>query len=398
MQWVSSLSRQSNLSGAISECLLEINGRMGEVAAPDLFIVFSSAIHTENLDQVPQLLKFRYPDAQIIGCSGSGIIGGGIEIEGKPAISLLAAHLPAVQASLFYISPDQLPSPDASPDEWLDLVGVEPAQGPNFLLLADPFSTAIDEIVAGLDYAYPKSPKVGGMASGAFQPGGHRVLIQTRVERDGLVGIAFTGNIVMDTVVAQGCRPIGKPMKITSSEKNVLLELDGENPIEALQKIYETLSAEDRMLLQRSLFIGIAMDHLNESLEAGDFLIRNIVGADTEKGLLAVGAMIQEGQIVQFHVRDAQSSAQELRERLLDYKKLVSGPNPEGALLFSCTGRGQNLYGRPNHDSEIFHSLFGAVPVSGFFCSGEIGPVSGTTYLHAYTSSFAFIRPLTRTG
>ena len=106
MQWVSSLSRQSNLSGAISECLLEIKGRMGEVAAPDLFIVFSSAIHTENLDQVPQLLKFRYPDAQIIGCSGSGIIGGGIEIEGKPAISLLAAHLPDVQASLFYISPD----------------------------------------------------------------------------------------------------------------------------------------------------------------------------------------------------------------------------------------------------------------------------------------------------
>ena len=202
----------------------------------------------------------------------------------------------------------------------------------------------------------------------------------------------------MDTVVAQGCRPIGKPMKITSSEKNVLLELDVENPIEALQKIYETLSAEDRMLLQRSLFIGIAMDHLNENLDAGDFLIRNIVGADTEKGLLAVGAMIQEGQIVQFHVRDAQSSAQELKERLLDYKKLVSGPNPEGALLFSCTGRGQNLYGRPNHDSEIFHSLFGAVPVSGFFCSGEIGPISGTTYLHAYTSSFAFIRPLTRTG
>jgi small ligand-binding sensory domain FIST len=64
-----------------------------------------------------------------------------------------------------------------------------------------------------------------------------------------------------------------------------------------------------------------------------------------------------------------------------------------GALLFQCLGRGAYLYGRPDHDTDMFREKVSAMPLTGFFCNGEIGQVSGSTYLHGYTSSFGIFRP-----
>jgi small ligand-binding sensory domain FIST len=61
-------------------------------------------------------------------------------------------------------------------------------------------------------------------------------------------------------------------------------------------------------------------------------------------------------------------------------------------LLFSCLGRGQNLYGRPDHDTDLFREKLGDVPLGGFFANGEIGSIRGATHLHGFTSSFALFR------
>lgn len=97
---------------------------------------------------------------------------------------------------------------------------------------------------------------------------------------------------------------------------------------------------------------------------------------------------------MQFHLRDAQTSADDLEQVLTAYGSRVGHEQVAGALLFSCLGRGQYLYGRGNHDTRLFQKKLGSIPVGGFFCNGEIGPVGGTTYLHGYTSCFALCRPL----
>jgi small ligand-binding sensory domain FIST len=43
----------------------------------------------------------------------------------------------------------------------------------------------------------------------------------------------------------------------------------------------------------------------------------------------------------------------------------------------------------------MFRDKIGDIPLAGFFCNGEIGQVSGSTYLHGYTSSFGIFRPKT---
>jgi small ligand-binding sensory domain FIST len=103
--------------------------------------------------------------------------------------------------------------------------------------------------------------------------------------------------------------------------------------------------------------------------------------------------MMQPYQAVQFHLRDARTAAEDLSQHLERYRAGSTGAaSPQGALLFSCVGRGMHLYGRPDHDTSLFEGALGSIPLGGFFCNGEIGPVGGTTFLHGYTSAFALFR------
>jgi small ligand-binding sensory domain FIST len=281
-----------------------------------------------------------------------------------------------------------------SPRQWHHLIGVPPTEQPQFIVLADPYSIRIDNLLMGMDYAYPKAAKVGGLASGATQPGENALYLNTVCYRSGAVGVALSGNVALDVLVAQGCRPIGKPMRVTKCDRNILMALEGQRPLNILRDLFMTLDPRDQNLLQHALFLGLVMDPLKSHFTRGDFLIRNIVGLDTEKGLLAVGALLREGQTVQFHLRDAQTSTDDLQQTLDMYAARSGREQLAGALLFSCLGRGEYLYGHNSHDSQLFQQKLGQIPVSGFFCNGEIGPVGGTTYLHGYTSCFALFRPL----
>ena len=208
----------------------------------------------------------------------------------------------------------------------------------------------------------------------------------------GAVGLALHGNITVDTVVAQGCRPIGHLMRITESRRNLLMSLDNKSPLAVLRELFEQSDERDRGLMRNSLFLGVVMDEFLDTPKQGDFLIRNVVGMDERSGNLAIGELLKEGQVVQFHLRDADTSTDDLTSVLDRYAADNRENQIQGALLFSCLGRGQYLYGRANHDTGIFQDKLGQVPLGGFFCNGEIGPVSGTTFLHGYTSSFGLFR------
>ena len=62
-----------------------------------------------------------------------------------------------------------------------DLAGIGPRARPKCLLLVDPFTFDADVLVRGLDRAYPRAPKFGGLASGGDSPGDHRLLLGTGI-------------------------------------------------------------------------------------------------------------------------------------------------------------------------------------------------------------------------
>jgi small ligand-binding sensory domain FIST len=188
-------------------------------------------------------------------------------------------------------------------------------------------------------------------------------------------------------VVSQGCRPIGDPFVVTKAEHNVIHELGGSPALERLQAVIESLGSEERRMAHRALHLGVVIDEHRDRFDRGDFLVRNLIGADRESGSVAIGDRIEEGQTVQFHLRDARTASEDLN--LLLTADQVKHGKPLGALLFSCCGRGRGLFGRPHHDITMVRERAGEIPIAGFFAQGEIGPVGGSNFLHGYTASLA---------
>lgn len=391
MKWVSALSKQTDIDAAVQEAAEEIVRQMGN-NQPDLTVVFVAPQYKDFYDKVPDLVNRYLKPGILFGCSGGGIIGNGEEVEQQAAFSITCAKMPGVKIQPFYSETKELPDQDTSPSVWREWLDVNIEDQPHFIFLADPFSFRGEEFLAGVDFAYPNSKKVGGLASGAQGAGGNALYLGDKIYNSGLIGIALSGDIEVDTIVAQGCRPIGQPMKITECQDNLLKKLDDKPTLEVLQDLNESLSDADKKLLQASLFLGIEMDAMKDDPKQGDFLIRNLMGVDRESGALAIGALMRTGQLVQFHLRDKQMSAEDLDVMLTRYLSQGHAENASGALLFSCLGRGKYLYGKANHDTDMFRDKLGNIPLGGFFCNGEIGPVGNTTFLHGYTSSFGIFR------
>ena len=392
MKWASKVSEDFSLKDAVDECVTHIRSELGD-APPDLAVAFVSAHHTPDFEDLPLLLKERLGPRVLLGCSGGGVIGGGTEIEDRAGFALTAATLPGVEVSSFHVEDQDLPDMDAGPAAWEQLVGVTADKSPDFVVLAEPFSLHADNLVAGMDYAFPGRVKVGGLASGASQPGGNALFLGERLYRSGAVGVAMHGDVRVDTVVAQGCRPIGEPAVVTKCHQNVLLELNEQKPMDVLRSVFDASPERDQALINRALHLGVVMDPLKQEHRPGDFLIRNVMGIHEESGGIIIGEMLREGQVVQFHVRDADTAQEDLQAMLRQYADSHGLGSASGALLFSCLGRGMHLFGRPDHDTNLFREEVGPISLGGFFCNGEIGPVGPSTFLHGFTSSFAIFSP-----
>ncbi len=411
MQWANALSTRPSLEGAVAEVVGQIQTSFqGE---PDLGIVFLSSAFASDYSRLVPLLLEKLPMPILIGCGGGGIIGMKqvyevAEIEGMPALSLTVAHLPDVEIKAFRLDSDRLPDLDSPPQDWIDLVGVGPEKNPQFILLSDPMAAGINDLLAGLDFAYPQSVKVGGLASGSGMANQGNLFFYDHNQStaflygQGTIGVALSGKIQIDAIVAQGCRPIGQPYQVSQGERNIITEilvpdektgdLEPRPPLEELRDLIQTLNDKDKELAQTSLFVGIVGDEFKLMLQSGDFLIRNLLGVDPRHGAIAIGDRVRPGQRIQFHLRDAQTSAEELNYLVKNYQTTLNGNPTQAAILFSCLGRGKFLYDVPNFDSELFRGYINNIPLAGFFCSGEIGPIGQRTFLHGYTSVFAIIR------
>ncbi len=389
MKWCSALSQLPDLVDAVREAAAALRAELAG-AEPNLILLFLSEHHRDGFREASALVGSEFGSCLVLGCTARSVIGGGQEVEHGPGLSLAAAALPGVTLRPFHYEMSDLPNAEEAVAVWQERFGQD-ADPPHFLLLSDPFSFDVEPLIRGLDRAFPRGRKMGGVASSGSTPGDNALYVGSEVHHEGIVGVALSGDLEIDAVVAQGCRPIGSPMFVTRARENLLYELDGRSSLAVLQELYRSLCPEDQDLSRGSLFLGIEMEESQSEYQHGDFLIRNLLGSEEDTGALVVGALLQERSVVQFHLRDARTSAEDLDVRL--ERQASQAPNEaEGAILFSCLGRGAGLYGEPNHDSDLLRQRLGAVPIAGFFCNGEIGPVQGRTFLHGYTSAFALFR------
>ncbi|MBN2448022.1 MAG: FIST C-terminal domain-containing protein [Phycisphaerae bacterium] len=353
----------------------------------DLCVLFASAHFEDQFDRIADDVHERLLPQASIGATSDGIIHGEMEYEHEPAVALWVARLPGCSLRSFHVSEEDIAGFDA-PNSLRDYIGVPADEGPHFVLLGDPLTCGAGtlRLLDQIAMAYPRPMALGGMASAGERPGQNQLLFDGHVLRSGLVGVAVWGDLQLDMVVSQGCRPIGGHMVITKAERNVIHELGGRKPLAALTEILRGCRPRDFELVRKShgLLVGRAVNEAES-----DFLIRNPIDIDYATGALAINDLVRVGQTVQFHVRDAESAAEELAAMLSTGRH---GPSA-GALLFSCNGRGTRLFSDRHHDARAVAEECGRLPVAGMFCAGEIGPVGTRNFLHGQTACIGFFRP-----
>lgn len=390
-RFASSLSTAPEFESALEACVREVTHGLDGVA-PDLVLAFVSHHYGAAIETLGPRLASMTKARVLLGCTGQGILGAEHEVERGAALSVWAAVLPHTRLVPFETQARR--QGDAA-FTFSHLPAVEDRSRASLLFLADPYTFPMSDYLRVLDAELPGVPAIGGMASGGTGPGQNLLFDANGVIDGGALGLVVEGDVEVVTVVSQGCRPVGKPFVITACKENLIQRLGGKPAIRALIELFETLTPEDRALLQKQPFLGLALDATKSRYERGDFLVRGIVGADNTAGALVVGDdTIRVGQTVQFLVRDARAAGDDLRQLLRERMgRRTAARDAVGALLFSCNGRGSRMFTEPHHDIRRVHeALEGPVPAAGFFAMGEIGPVGGRNFVHGFTASVAVFR------
>lgn len=391
----------------IADTLFDELSSPAATGACDLLFLFGSFHHRSAFDDAADIVRKTLSPKAFIGVTAEAVLGNDRELDGIAGMSAIALRFPAaanVRVHAWHSTPDD-PLPLQDPAALRTRLGIpDPAtQQPTsnhqprtytLFMFGDPFSTPVTKLLPAINALTCEQQRIvitGGMASGASQPGLNVLVLNDKIVHAGVIGVTVSGaDIAIDFLVSQGCRPIGKPMVVTKCHQNVVLELGGRKAMAVLQELANELSDSEKRLLSRGLLMGSVVNEYKEHFGRGDFLVRNIMGFDQKAGGIAIGEMCRVGQTLQFHVRDAVTAAEDL-QLLLDAQVMHETP-PFAALLFSCNGRGERLFGEPNHDITIIRQRLGEVPIAGFFAAGEFGPIGDRSFLHGHTASLAVMR------
>lgn len=374
---------------AASELVRGVRERLADDAA-DLCLLFASPDYQDKLDAIAPAIQEELRPRAFIGATGETVIADDTEYEEQASIVLWAARLPTAKVAGFHLSSEDIERL-SEPEVFIDHLGVRPTDHPTFVLVGDPFSLGhrLLELTARIDEVYTGARAIGGMASAGREPGQNVIVFGGQALQHGISGAAIWGDVQIDTVVSQGCRPIGRHYVITKGERNIIYQLGGRPAMDVVSSMLEECSPQEVELARsRGLMIGRVINEYQPRFSRGDFLIRNPLGFDRETRALALNDFVRTGQTVQFHVHDAESATDDLQS-LLD---ACPATRIAGALLFSCNGRGTRLFADASHDARALARRFSGPPVAGLFCAGEIGPVGQRNFLHGHTASIALFR------
>lgn len=382
----SGLSTEEHPARALEDAARQARAQLPD-SGVDLAVVFSTRDRLDDASDGLERVAAVLEPGCLIGCAAQGVVGPGREVEQGPGASVWAASIPGCEVEGFEL--------DAVPGEDGPVIGGMPGALESgsagidlVVLLSDPFSFPAEAFLDSLADTVPGLPVVGGIASGARSSDDRVLYLGTDAVEAGAVGVTLAGADVLPCV-SQGAAPIGPEMVVTASEENLIFELASRPALEKLSEVVSALDPRERALAATGLLLGIVIDENKPEYERGDFLIRGLLGADRSSGALAIGDRLRVGQTVRFHARDARSADEDLRHALAAGRDALSGRGAAGALLFTCNGRGRQMFPAPDHDAAALAASLGPVPVSGSFCAGEIGPVGGRSFLHGFTATVA---------
>lgn len=375
-------SARPDTDGAADEAVSRLSAQLG--GSPDLVVAFFTGHHAPGSHLLYKAVQRNLAPDAFVGASVSGVIAAGHEHPAGPGLVLWGARLPGARVQAFDLQVTRQ-GRRGYVRGWPD-VGDEASA----VLLVQPDEFPIDPFLHSLREGKRFPSLIGGMV-GPASADANRLLVDGVAHDSGAVGIVMDGAARLEPLVAQGCWPVGPPFHITRCDRNIVFELDGAPAYATLTEMLDALPEDESQRFRTAPQVGIKQEDRQEESGAGSYLVRDIVNLMSTEGALAVSEPVEEGMQLRFHARDALSAHRELESML----RLASAfhAKPAGGLLFSCSGRGVPLFGRPDHDSELIQTYWPEAAISGAFVAGEIGPLGGFPHIHGFTASLGLLVP-----
>lgn len=361
-----------------------------ELNAPEvsLGLVFMSPQFFKHARQTLEILRVHAQILLLAGCSGSKLIAGEHEIESAGGLVLALYYLPEAKLKGFYFTQDLLEAADGE-DYWQAETGLARSKVNGWLAFIDPFHLDAEGWLRSWSKSYHAHPVYGGLASGAFPEPYTQVYLNGEVYEEGGVALAVGGGVELCGVISQGCTPIGESWTLTRVHQNYIQHIGNRPAYTVLLETVQKLSPEEQRTAKDNVFIGLVVNEYLEDFHRGDFLVRNLLGADPNSGVVAVSALPRTGQTVQFQRRDPAAATEDMNELLRSARERLAGRTIYGSCLCSCNGRGVDFFNQPDHDAAMVQKQLGPFGLAGFFCNGELGPIGDRNFLHSYTASLA---------
>lgn len=361
-----------------------------------LGLVFMSPRFFPYAVQVLEILRVHAQIPLLAGCSGASLIAGAEEIEENPGLVLALYDLPNAQLKAVHFTQSDVELAGAA-DYWPAKLGIGKSDVNSWLVFADPFRLDSETWLKTWNQSYAPLPVLGGLASGDPAAQMTQIYLNGEVFEEGGVAIAIGGGIQLAGIVSQGCTPIGETWTLTRVEGNFIHQIANRPAYEVLADTFNQLSTRDQKKSRNNLFIGLVVNEYLEDFHQGDFLVRQILGADPHTGVIAVGALPRTGQTMQFQRRDSQAATADLAMMLREFGKKFGNLTYYGGCLCCCNGRGRNMFAESSHDAKLIQENLGPLGISGFFCNGEIGPVGPRNFLHGFTASLGIFVTASKT-
>jgi small ligand-binding sensory domain FIST len=357
------------------------------LARADSAVVFFTAEHAQHGDELVQVAKSVTGVAQLAGCSAAGILTGSDEAEGGSGVAMLVLQSNQLRSDAMLVD---------SVRERDEAAGAEIARraadsGSRLLvLLPDTYNAQPQHLLNSVERA-GFVPVIG---AGASESGTARTTYQLgtdRVSNNAVAALALSGGFEAHIDITQGCQPITEPMMITKADGHLIHEIDGRPALEVFARLLKGPLAEDIRRALQVLFVGLPADARENSVGAGKYVIRNIIGLDPTKGVLGVADEVRDGQAMMFALRDGERARDDLNQMLERQSQRLNGRVPAFGFYFNCCARGASLYGMEGIDTAYIRRVLGDFPLIGMFGGYELAPLGGANHLFAYTGVLALI-------
>jgi small ligand-binding sensory domain FIST len=154
---------------------------------------------------------------------------------------------------------------------------------------------------------------------------------------------------------------------VTRCTRNIIEQIDDRPALDVLKEDIGDILSRDLRRIGGYIFAALPI----RGSDRADYLVRNLVGIDPDRGLVAIGDLVEPGRDIQFARRDANTARDDLERMLDELRARLPGP-ARGGLYHTCLGRGRHLFGEASAEMGLIGDALGDVPLAGFYANGEI--------------------------